>query len=61
MATRKKYYLLSPNGMRVPLAPGHKASVFPEKYYPRIESTDKNGKPCILIDLSIVFGGSEKN
>lgn len=48
--TKAKYYLLSSaNGMKVPFAPGCKASSFPEEMFPRIKGKDENGKPCIFI------------
>jgi hypothetical protein len=48
--TKSKYYFLSSaNGMKVPFAPGCKASSFPEEMFPRIKGKDEKGKPCIFI------------
>ena len=52
---KKKHYLLAPNGIKVPLTRGMKASVFPKELFPRIEGTDENGKPCIFIELKNLF------
>ena len=47
---KPKYYIMSSiNGLKVPFAPGCKASSFPKEKFPRVEGKDENGKPCIYI------------